>query len=349
MGNISIEKFRNVYETSDEYKEVREHDVMKFPHIISLSGSHSYGTAREDSDIDIRAVVGIDKTIAIGMDQDWGAIDFDKTDTTVYSYLKFLQLILKGNPSILCILGNDLDDYLYLSEEGKELVTNYSGLVLAKPVYDSFVGYSIGMLKRLELYELSKLNECTDTTNNIKIADKKVDILNNHINIAPSRYDTLLDNNIQARFEIKDEETYVKDFHVKDISMIDFFDIVKELKNVSNSFGTKGKRNKKKTDFKLNKHCMHLVRGLLMGIELLETGKIVTYRKNDLELLHSILNGDYMESTGRMRTEFYDLVDDLKAKASYAFNNTVLVQEVDREKLEYFYHMFLNSSLKERN
>ena len=349
MGNISIEKFRNVYETSDEYKEVREHDVMKFPHIISLSGSHSYGTAREDSDIDIRAVVGINKTIAIGMDQDWGAIDFDKTDTTVYSYLKFLQLILKGNPSILCILGNDLDDYLYLSEEGKELVTNYSGLVLAKPVYDSFVGYSIGMLKRLELYELSKLNECTDTTNNIKIADKKVDILNNHINIAPSRYDTLLDNNIQARFEIKDEETYVKDFHVKDISMIDFFDIVKELKNVSNSFGTKGKRNKKKTDFKLNKHCMHLVRGLLMGIELLETGKIVTYRKNDLELLHSILNGDYMESTGRMRTEFYDLVDDLRAKASYAFNNTVLVQEVDREKLEYFYRMFLNSSLKERN
>ncbi len=86
-----------------------------------------------------------------------------------------------------------------------------------------------------------------------------------------------------------------------------------------------------------------------MGIELLETGKIVTYRKNDLELLHSILNGDYMESTGRMRTEFYDLVDDLKAKASYAFNNTVLVQEVDREKLEYFYRMFLNSSLKERN
>ena len=66
--------------------------------------------------------------------------------------------------------------------------------------------------------------------------------------------------------------------------MDDLFDAVKDLKNITKSFDSAGKRNTKKTDFKLNKHCMHLIRGMLMGIEILQTGVVRTYRENDLPL-----------------------------------------------------------------
>ena len=351
MGNINVEKVRSLYETSDEYKEVRESPKMRNIHILCLSGSYAYGTAREDSDIDLRAIVGLEKKVAVGAVPDWETTDFQSTDTSIYSYKKFLQLVLKGNPSILCLLGNDLDDYLYLSQEGKELVTGYDGLVLAKPVYDSFVGYSNGMLKRLELAELGRLDEYGNSVGSVTLNSKKIEILNNNLKLFYARYQSLKhEEDLSANFEIReDDSVYIKDFSVKDVSMVDFFDMAKDLKNISSSFGTKGKRNTKKTDFKLNKHCMHLVRGLLMGNELLETGKIVTYRKNDLELLHDILEGKYMKSDGKMHSSFYDIVDELKKKADYAFKHTVLPQEVDEGKLVYFYEIFMKSNMKERN
>lgn len=349
MGNINVERFREMYETSEDYKEVRENPKMNNIHILCLSGSHAYGTAREDSDVDFRAVVGLDKARALGAMSDWGTTDFKSTDTSIYSYKKFLQLMTKGNPSTICLLGNNIDDYIYLSPEGKELVTNYHGLIPANSVYDSFVGYSNGMLKRLELSELGRLDEYGDTIENVILDNKKIEILNNNVKLFHNRYKSLKhEDDICAKFEIDENVVYVKNFSIKDISMIDFFDMVKDLKNISSSFGTKGKRNRKKSDFKLNKHCMHLVRGLLMGNELLETGKIVTYRKNDLELLHDILNGKLMGSNGKMRGEFYEMVDELKVKADYALKNTVLPQEVDEKKLEYFYEIFLKSAIKRR-
>ena len=205
------------------------------------------------------------------------------------------------------------------------------------------------MLKRLELSELGRLDEYGDTIENVILDNKKIEILNNNVKLFHNRYKSLKhEDDICAKFEIDENVVYVKNFSIKDISMIDFFDMVKDLKNISSSFGTKGKRNRKKSDFKLNKHCMHLVRGLLMGNELLETGKIVTYRKNDLELLHDILNGKFMGSNGKMRGEFYEMVDELKVKADYALKNTVLPQEVDEKKLEYFYEIFLKSAIKRR-
>lgn len=350
MGNLNVERFKTLYETSDDYKEVRENSKMQDIHILCLSGSHSYGTAREDSDVDLRAVTGLDKARVLGANADWETVDFKLTDTSIYSYKKFLQLILKGNPSILCLLGNDLEDYLYLSEEGRELVTNYTGLVLAKPVYDSFVGYSNGMLKRLELAELGRLDDYGNTLGTVVLNSKRVEILNNNLKLFYARYQSLQnEEDLSANFEIKEDgSVYVKDFFVKDVSMVDFFDMAKDLKNISSSFGTKGKRNTKKTDFKLNKHCMHLVRGLLMGNELLETGKIVTYRKQDLELLHKILHGEFMGKDGKMHSSFYDMVDELKKKADYAFKHTVLPQGLDEDKWVYFHELFIKSSLKER-
>lgn len=338
MGNIDVARFKHLYETDDSYKDIRESDKMKEIHLMCLSGSHAYGTARPDSDVDIRAVVGVDRSVALGVTSDWRAVHFVETDTEIFSILNFLHLISRGNPSILCLLGNNLEDYLYLSKQGKMLVEDYSGLFTAKSVYDSFVGYANSRLKVLELAELGKLNEYGDVVGSVTLDSKKVEILNNATSLFGSKYETATD--VFANYEIREDKVYLSDFRAKDISMVDFFNIARDLKTISSNFGQKGKRNTKKTDFKLNKHCMHLVRGLLMGIELLETGKIVTYRKNDLELLHSILQGEFMGASGMMRPEFYSLVDDLKKKADYAYKNSVLPSEVNMDKMTEYAYMF---------
>lgn len=142
-----------------------------------------------------------------------------------------------------------------------------------------------------------------------------------------------------------EDKITVKDLSVRDITMDDLFDAVKDLKNITKSFGSAGKRNTKKTDFKLNKHCMHLIRGMLMGIEILQTGVVKTYRKNDLPLLRSILNGDYMKD-GHITPEFYELVEKLRKEAEYAYKNTVLQQEPDKNKVSDMLEMFLMVDLQ---
>lgn len=127
--------------------------------------------------------------------------------------------------------------------------------------------------------------------------------------------------------------------------MDDLFDAAKDLKNITKSFDSAGKRNTKKTDFKLNKHCMHLIRGMLMGIEILQTGVVRTYRENDLPLLWSILNGEYMKD-GYVTSEFYELVEKLRKEAEYAYKNTALQQEPDKNKVSDMLEMFLMADLR---
>lgn len=346
MGNIDINRFKNLYNTSPEYEAVRTNPKMQNGvHILCLSGSHSYGTAREDSDVDIRGVVGLNKGYALGVNRDWEVERFSETDTEIYSYKKFLGFMLDGNPSILALLGQEEDDYLYLSDLGKELVTNYDGLILARAVYNSFVGYSNSQLRRLELAQLGRLDEYGNVIDNKIIKEKKISILDNAVYNFDSHYPTISKDNFSAEFDIVDDKVFIKHLEVSDISMVDFFDTARDLKNITSSFGTSGKRNKKKSLFKLNKHCMHLIRGLLMGVELLETGKIVTYRKKDLPLLLAILHGEYMNEDGSLNSAFYDILNESRIKADYAFKNTVLPFEPDVEKLTDFHYRFTMDSL----
>ena len=90
---------------------------------------------------------------------------------------------------------------------------------------------------------------------------------------------------------------------------------------------------------------MHLIRGMLMGIEILQTGVVRTYRENDLPLLWSILNGEYMKD-GHVTSEFYELVEKLRKEAEYAYKNTVLQQEPDKNKVSDMLEMFLMADLR---
>lgn len=340
MGNLDIKKFRELLKKSPMYKELRENEMIKDRiHLLCLSGSHAYGTSRPESDIDIRGIVGLDKIYASDAVKDWGTLELSSTDTVIHSYKKAIMLIMKGNPDILAYVGQEEDDYLYLSKLGRTLVRNHSDLLGALPVYNSFIGYSNAQLRRLQLAELGRLedNEFTKET--------KLNILRNASSNLFANMEGLNSDNCGLDFDILDDNVIFNNLNLSKVSIDDAFELVKHFKNISSSFGTKGKRNTKKTDFKLNKHCMHTIRGILMGIDTLKEGKVTTYRRKDLPLLTSILNGDYMNADGSMNSSFYELLDTLQKKAEYAYKHTVLPEKPDIKKVSELYASFTLDSL----
>jgi len=338
-----LEEVRVLIKTDAAYSEFRDNEKVKDRvHLLTLSGSHAYGTARPESDIDIRGVVGLEKKYATGAVEDWQTKVFSETDTVIHSYKKMMSLLAKGNPDTVVLVGIDPDMYLYLSDPGRELVEKHSDFLGATGLYNSFIGYANAQLRRLELAEMGRLEG-----NNKLVKEKKERILSDATFNFHTKYTTITNDNLNVSFVVPEdinEKVIINSMTCSNINIDDYFDVARDLKNIVSSFGTRGKREKK-TDLKLNKHCMHTVRGMLMGIETLETGKVITCREKDLPLLKSVLAGDYMDKEGRMRPEFYELIEKLRKKADYAYKNTVLPLTPDMNKVSDMLVEFIKADL----
>lgn len=107
-----------------------------------------------------------------------------------------------------------------------------------------------------------------------------------------------------------------------------------EMSNIVKAYDKLGKRNRKKDDNHLNKHAMHLVRLFMMAIDILEKGKVNTYRKKEQQLLLSIRRGDYQKVDGTFRDEFYEMVSEYEKKLDYAAKNTILPDEPDMKRVQ---------------
>ena len=81
---------------------------------------------------------------------------------------------------------------------------------------------------------------------------------------------------------------------------------------------------------------MHLVRLYYTGTELLETGKMRTYRDKEHDLLMDIRNGKFQNEDYTFKPEFFELVDDLEKKFLYASEHTGLPDKPDWEQIEEF-------------
>lgn len=346
MNQEMREKIKNLVETAPEYESLRNHEKVKNKlHMLCVSGSHAYGTARPDSDIDIRGFVSLDKPYAMGVLDDWETISLPETDTVIYSYRQMLRLIAKGNPDTIVLLGNDIDDYLYLSNTAKQLVENHTDFLGAKGIFNSFIGYANAQLRRLELAEIGRLAERKEL-----VKDKKLSILNNAIYNMQTKYPTVSGNNLNIVFDVpadENDKVLIKSMQCSKINVDNFFDVARDIKNITSSFGKKGNRNEKKSDFKLNKHCMHTIRVMQMGIECLETGRVVTYREKDLPLLRDILNGTFMDNEGKMRPEFYEMLSEIRKQADYAYEHTVLPMEANPYKISEMMYAFILDAMKQ--
>lgn len=309
--------------------------------LLTLGGSRAYGTNLPTSDVDIRGIAATPMSALFGLEKDFEQVVETNTDTVIYSMQKMLQLLISCNPNTIEILGCKPEHYLYLSAEG-QMILNHANDFLSVRAIDTFGGYADAQYNRLEHGLLG----------NGENDDKKLQMLKNSLSRAMESF-RAMHNDEHIFLDIKQVNT--EEFHCiypyrellddvsndhlllsgefTDVPITDFKAMISQVHKIQSEYGNINKRNTKKTDTKLAKHMMHLVRLYLMGKDLNASGQIITYREKEHDILMSIRNGEYMTEDGKkVRPEFYDLLKSVQDEYIYAVKHTVLRYALSHKK-----------------
>ena len=317
---------------SDEYGFLKtDKNLGKNIIIITLGGSHAYGTDNENSDLDIRGCA-LNSKMQILTNENFEQFVNEETDTTIYAFNKLVSLLSSVNPNTIEMLGNKPEHYFYVHPIGQELIDN-AHLFLSKRASYSFGGYATAQLRRLE----NKSNRLVGQEQ-----------LENYI------YNTLqhVSENFEEKYGIPagqirlyidkavnpDMVTEIfMDSNLKHYPVRDYTEMWAELKNVIKSYKNIGARNNKAIEHnKLGKHMMHLIRLYMMCLDILEKEIIVTYREAEHDLLMDIRNGKFLDDDKQPIPEFYEMVNDYEKRLEYAKNNTSLPDKPDYKKINEF-------------
>lgn len=326
-----------------------EYDFLRTdPHLgdrimlMGVSGSHGYGTNREGSDIDFRGVALNRPSDLLGLTS-FEQFEDRTTDTVIFSFNKLVGLLLNCNPNTIEILGLDDDQYLICSDLGKRLLDSKS-LFLSKRAAESFGHYADAQLRRLQ-------NAIARDT--LPQADREEHIFKSVKNAmkdferryAGSEFGTAEMYIDEAVTEDLDTEIFL-DLSFKHYPLRRYTEMMNTLHSVIRDYDKIGKRNKKKDDNHLNKHAMHLVRLFMMGIDILEKEEIRTHRpEEDLRLLRSIRNGDYMEGS-ILNKAFYEIVADYEKRFEEAEKNSRLPENPDMDQIGRFVESINREAIK---
>ena len=300
--------------------------------LLGLGGSYAYGMDREDSDIDLRGIA-LNTKHEILLGDDFAQIVEINTDTTVYSLRKITKLLLACNPNTIEMLGLMPEQYLWLSDVGRELL-GIRKAFLSKYCIHAFGGYAGAQLRRMENKTARKQGQ----------AQREKHILNSIENARysfASRYFPNQDGSIRLYIDKSEQEGYeteiFMDVHLSHYPLRDWCGMWNEMKQIVSSYSKIGMRNRKAMEHnKLGKHMAHLLRLYMMCIDILTKEEIITYRRDEHDLLMSIRNGDFIDQNGQPDTAFYDLLDEYEKKMEDAVRNTSLPDEPDYELVTEF-------------
>ena len=329
---MNIEQIKKKLKTS-EYDFLREDKNLGDNIILlTLGGSHAYGTNNENSDLDVRGCA-LNSKMQILTNENFEQFVNEATDTTIYSFNKLISLLSNCNPNTIEMLGNKPEHYLYVSNIGKELINN-SHLFLSKRAAYSFGGYATAQLRRLDNKAVRLVNQ----------EQRERHILNSIMNAFhtfPEKYFHFEEDNIRLYIDKSEQEEYdteiFMDVNLHHYPLRDYKSMWSEMNNVVKDYSKIGKRNKNAIEHnKLGKHMMHLIRLYMMCLDILEYEKIVTYREKEHELLMDIRNGKFLNEDRQPIPEFYEMVDDYEKKLEYAKNNTNLPDNPDYKRINEF-------------
>jgi len=329
---MTVNKIKEMLKTPEyDFLRTNEHlgDNIIF---LTLGGSHAYGTNVEGSDVDIRGCA-LNTKEEILTNKNFEQFTNDDTDTVIYSFNKLIHLLSNCNPNVIEALGNLPEHYIYLSPIGKELLDNASMFLSQKAVY-TFGGYASQQLWRLKQLAVRYVPQ----------SDKEYHILKSIENASvtfPESYFEYPDDAIKLYIDKSEREEYdteiFMDINLRHYPLRDYKSMWSEMNNVVKDYAKIGSRNSKAIEHnKINKHAMHLIRLYLMCLDILNEGKIVTYREKDHDFLMDIRNGKYLGEDNQMKKEFFDIVAEYENKMEIAKSKTELPVAPDYNKINKF-------------
>ena len=300
--------------------------------ILTLGGSHAYGTNNENSDLDIRGCA-LNSKMQILTNENFEQFTNEATDTTIYAFNKLISLLSNVNPNTIEMLGNKPEHYFYVSPIGQELINN-AHLFLSKKAIYSFGGYANQQLRRLE----NKSNRLVGQAQNEEHIYKTIEHASYDFK---NRYFTMPDDAIKLYIDKAVQEGYdteiFMDVNLSHYPLRDYKGMWSEMQSIVKAYGKIGKRNEKAIEHnKLGKHMMHLVRLYMMCLDILEKEQVITYREKEHDLLLDIRNDKYLDSNKQPIAEFYEMVDDFEKKLEYAKKHTNLPDSPDYKAINEF-------------
>ena len=328
---MTIEEIKNKV-NSPEYDFLRKEPLKNNIILLGLGGSYAYGTNNENSDLDIRGVAthnAEDILTRKGFEQ----VVNEATDTTIYSLKKIVNLLSNCNPNTIEILGLEPWQYLYTGYIGQELIKN-KDMFLSKRAVHSFGGYATAQLRRLS-------NKAVRTVEQEQREKHILASIENARYSYPDKYFNYPEDSIRLYIDKAVQEDYdteiFMDVNLKHYPLRDYKSMWSEMQNIVKDYSKIGKRNSKAIEHdKLGKHMMHLIRLYLMCFDILEDGKIITYRKKEHDFLMDIRNGKYLDENKQPTKEFYDIVDEMENKLNYLKDHSPLPDNPDYKHINDF-------------
>lgn len=240
--------------------------------VLTLGGSHAYGMDKEQSDLDIRGIA-LNPKEEILLGTDFEQKTDENTDTTVYSFNKIIQLLTSNNPNTIEILGCKPEQYLHLSDIGRELLDNKK-MFLSKICIHTFGGYAGSQLRRMENKAARLVSQAQNEAYILKsISNAKYDFKNRYYPHNDSDIKLYIDTAVQEGY---DREIFM-DINLQHYPLRDWAGMWNEMKTIVSSYNKIGKRNEKAmTHDKLGKHMAHLIRLYMMCIDILEKEEIMS-------------------------------------------------------------------------
>lgn len=318
---------------SDEYEFLRkDKNLGNNIIILTLGGSHAYGTNNENSDLDIRGCA-LNSKMQILTNENFEQFTNEATDTTIYSFNKLITLLSNCNPNVIELLGNKPEHYFYLSPIGQELIDN-AYLFLSKRAAYSFGGYANQQLYRLNQKSAHQLSQAGLEQHILKTLEfMKTDFNKKYSDFSEDQINLYIDKAVQDGY---DTEIFM-DVRLTHYPLRDYCSMWSELQNTVKAYGKIGKRNEKALEHgKIAKHMCHLIRLYCMCLDILEQEKIITYRENEHDLLMSIRNGDFLNKNNQPTSDFYEIVNEYEKKLSYAKDNTSLPENPNYKEINEF-------------
>lgn len=318
---------------SDEYEFLRkDKNLGNNIIILTLGGSHAYGTANENSDLDIRGCA-LNSKMQILTNENFEQFINEETDTTIYSFNKLVTLLSNVNPNVCELLGNKPEHYFYVSPIGQELIDN-AHLFLSKKCVRSFGGYANQQLYRLNQKSAHQLSQAGLKQHILKTLEfMKTDFNKKYSDFSDDQINLYIDKAVQEGY---DTEIFM-DVRLTHYPLRDYCSMWSELQNTVKAYGKIGKRNEKALEHgKIAKHMMHLIRLYMMCLDILEKEKIITYREDEHDLLMDIRNGKFLDSDDQPIPEFFEMVDEYEKKLEYAKQNTNLPDSPNYKEINEF-------------
>ena len=300
--------------------------------LLTLGGSHAYGTDTENSDLDIRGCA-LNSKMQILTNENFEQFVNEATDTTIYAFNKLISLLSSVNPNTIEMLGNKPEHYFYVSPIGQELLDNKK-IFLSKRAVHSFGGYANQQLRRLDNKAVRLVSQ----------TEREKHILNSIDNASYTFRDKFLsydDDAIQLYIDKSDREEYdseiFMDIHLSHYPLRDYKSMWAEMNNIVKEYSKIGKRNAKAIEHnKLAKHMCHLIRLYYMCFDILEKEEINTYRDKEHSLLMDIRNGKYLDENRQPVPEFFEMVDELEQRLNYDKEHTNLPDNPDYKTINEF-------------